>query len=204
MLSLFVRANFADFPPKPSGHCTESSCKTKVTSKKKKIFSSRFLRNFGYQSRKFSKTPMDLQVGKKFLVFLRFDLNLPPLLRPLPAVPVQFVQFNQKNHQHQRWQRFWPTPLLAFIVIIHMLLADTITGLEFCSMIINIKYSFFFILTWISTVIVYCSLLLSKIIRMYHIFFRLPHRVFFCFMMFYFFVNRTHVYGQKTCVMEIC
>jgi hypothetical protein len=76
---------------------------------------------------------------------------------------MQFVQFNQKNHQRQRWQRFWPTPLLAFIGIVQMLLTSTIIGLEFWSMIINIKYSFFFIgfitsfffmLTWISTFIV--------------------------------------------------
>jgi len=35
-----------------------------------------------------------------------------------------------------------------------MLLGDTFIGLECWSMIINIKYSFFFMLTWISTFIV--------------------------------------------------
>jgi len=73
---------------------------------------------------------------------------------------MQFVQFNRRSHQRQRWQRFWPTTLLGFIAIIEMLLTGIIIGLEFWSMITNIKYSFFFIgfiasvffiLTWIST-----------------------------------------------------
>jgi len=76
---------------------------------------------------------------------------------------MQFVQFNRKRHQRQRWQRFWPTLWLTFIAIVQMLLTAVIIGLEFWSMIINVKYSFFFIgfitsfffiLTWISTFIV--------------------------------------------------
>jgi hypothetical protein len=66
MFSLLVRVNFADFPRKPSRQHTKSSWKTKVTSKKKKVFSSRFLGNFGYESKKFSKKPMDVRLGKKF------------------------------------------------------------------------------------------------------------------------------------------
>lgn len=73
---------------------------------------------------------------------------------------MQFVQSNRKKQQRQRWQRFWPRLWLVFIVIIQLLLTGAIIGLEFWSMIINIKYSFFFIgfiasfffiLTWIST-----------------------------------------------------
>jgi hypothetical protein len=65
-----------------------------------------------------------------------------------------------KQHQPQRWQRFWPTPFVAIIAIIQMLLTFAIVGLELWSMIINRKYSFFFIgfitsifftITWIST-----------------------------------------------------
>jgi hypothetical protein len=73
---------------------------------------------------------------------------------------MQLVQFNRKRHQRQRWQRFWPRIWLTFIATIQMLVTGIIVGLEFWSMIINIKYSFFFIgfiasffliITWIST-----------------------------------------------------
>ncbi len=85
MLCLLVNANFADFLPKPSRCHTKSSWKTIVTSKKKKLFSSRFLGNFGYESRKFSKKPIDVRPGKKFLAFLRFS-PVPPPRRPwVPA-----------------------------------------------------------------------------------------------------------------------
>jgi len=76
---------------------------------------------------------------------------------------MQFAQSNPKGYQRLRWQRFWPTLWLTFIAIVEMLLADAVIGLEIWSMILNIKYSFFFIgfiasffftLTWISTFIV--------------------------------------------------
>jgi cellulose synthase/poly-beta-1,6-N-acetylglucosamine synthase-like glycosyltransferase len=76
---------------------------------------------------------------------------------------MQFVQVNRKKNQRQRWQRFWPKTLLVLIAFLQMLLTGAILALEFCSMISNIKYSFFFIgfiasvfyiITWISTFIV--------------------------------------------------
>jgi hypothetical protein len=65
-----------------------------------------------------------------------------------------------KQRQPQQWQRFWPTPFVAVIAIIQMLLTFAITALEIWSVLINRKYSFFFIgfitsvfftITWIST-----------------------------------------------------
>ncbi|CAF1108737.1 unnamed protein product [Rotaria sp. Silwood1] len=44
---------------------------------------------------------------------------------------MQFVQFNSKRNRRQRWQRFWPTSLLALITIVEILLASIIIGLEF-------------------------------------------------------------------------
>jgi hypothetical protein len=76
---------------------------------------------------------------------------------------MQFVRFDRKNYERQRWQRFWPRLSLALIAILEMLLTGAILALEFCSMITNIKYSFFFIgfiasffylIIWISTFIV--------------------------------------------------
>ncbi|CAF3723554.1 unnamed protein product [Rotaria sp. Silwood1] len=84
---------------------------------------------------------------------------------------MQFVQFNSKRNRRQRWQRFWPTSLLALITIVEILLTSIIIGLEFWSMIINIKYSFFFIgfiasfffiITLISTFTVVCCCVKSQ------------------------------------------
>ncbi|CAF4698059.1 unnamed protein product [Rotaria socialis] len=58
---------------------------------------------------------------------------------------MQFVEFNSKRNRRQRWQLIWPRSLVAFITIIEILLTSAIIGLEFWSMIINVKYSFFFI-----------------------------------------------------------
>ncbi|CAF1328685.1 unnamed protein product [Rotaria magnacalcarata] len=78
---------------------------------------------------------------------------------------MQFVEFNSKRNRRQQWQRIWPRTLLTFITIIEMLLTAAIIGLEFWSMIINVKYSFFFIgflaslffiITLISTFTIVC------------------------------------------------
>jgi hypothetical protein len=114
---------------------------------------------------------------------------------------MQFVQSNQKHHRRLRWQWFWPRSWLTFIMIIQMLMADAVIGLEIWSMILNIRYSFFFIgfiasffftLTWISTFNVgeysrglfeherlffLNSLLLSKITGMCNICIDLPYYI---------------------------
>jgi hypothetical protein len=70
---------------------------------------------------------------------------------------MQFVRAYPKRNQ---WQRFWPTTFLALIAMVQLVLIAAIIGIEFWSMIINIKYafffigfitSFFFVITWIST-----------------------------------------------------
>jgi amino acid permease len=67
-----------------------------------------------------------------------------------------------KQHRSQQWQKFLPIPFVAIIAIIQMLLTFIIIGLEVWSVLINRKYSFFFIgfitsifftITWISTFI---------------------------------------------------
>ena len=72
---------------------------------------------------------------------------------------MQFVQTNPKEQKRRLWQRFWPRKWLTIIAIVQMVMADAIIGLEIWSMVLNIKYSFFFIgfiaavfftLTWMS------------------------------------------------------
>jgi len=62
--------------------------------------------------------------------------------------------------RRQQWQQIWPTPFLAIIAVIQMLITFIIIGFETWSMVLNIKYAFlfigyaasiFFTITWIST-----------------------------------------------------
>jgi hypothetical protein len=73
---------------------------------------------------------------------------------------MQFVQSNPKVHRRLHWQQFWPRTWLTVIAIVQMVMADAIIGLEIWSMVLNIRYSFFFIgfiasffftLTWMAT-----------------------------------------------------
>jgi hypothetical protein len=73
---------------------------------------------------------------------------------------MQTVYYDPRALQRQRWQKIWPTPLLAVIAVSQMILTFMIIGFETWSMIINMKYSFiyvgysvsfFFTITWIST-----------------------------------------------------
>ncbi|CAF3188427.1 unnamed protein product [Rotaria socialis] len=95
---------------------------------------------------------------------------------------MQFVEFNSKRNRRQRWQLIWPRSLVIFITITEMLLTSAIIGLEFWSMIINVKYSFFFIgflaslffiITSISSFTIVCccgkSLSCAKYILIVHI-----------------------------------
>ncbi|CAF1164005.1 unnamed protein product [Adineta ricciae] len=68
-------------------------------------------------------------------------------------------------HRRLRWERFWPRLLIILVAIMEILLTIAVLCLEFWSMIINIKYSFFFIgfiasfvhiTTWILTFNVGC------------------------------------------------
>lgn len=72
------------------------------------------------------------------------------------------MQSLQLHRRTRNWQRFWPKPWLIAISLIQSLVAFDIIGLEIGSMILNVRYSFFFIgfmasfffvITWISTFI---------------------------------------------------
>lgn len=76
---------------------------------------------------------------------------------------MQLVVSNPKIHRRLRWHRFWPTKVLAVLAIVQLLLTAATIGLELWSMVINVKYAFFFIgfiasfifiLTWISAFII--------------------------------------------------
>jgi hypothetical protein len=73
---------------------------------------------------------------------------------------MQPAYYNPIILHRQHWQQAWPTPLVAIIAIIQMLLTFSIVGFETWSMVLNIRYSFlfigyvtafFFTITWIST-----------------------------------------------------
>jgi len=65
-----------------------------------------------------------------------------------------------ETFRRQQWEKNWPTPLLAIIAVIQMLITFLIISFETWSMVLHIKraflfvgYSaaFFFTITWIST-----------------------------------------------------
>lgn len=58
---------------------------------------------------------------------------------------MQFIEFDSRRNRRELWRKFLPIALVACMAIIEILLTSGIIGLEFWSMIINIKYSFFFI-----------------------------------------------------------
>ena len=67
---------------------------------------------------------------------------------------------NPKALQRQQWRQTWPTPILAIIATIQLILTAAIIGLESWSVGLNFIYSyaaigyiaaFFYTITWIST-----------------------------------------------------
>ena len=58
---------------------------------------------------------------------------------------MQLARNSLKRNRYQRWQQFLPAPLLILTAVVETCLTVITIGLEFWSMIINIKYSFFFI-----------------------------------------------------------
>ena len=73
---------------------------------------------------------------------------------------MQAIYADPKLIRYQRWRQVWPTPIVAIIATVQLILTFLIVGFETWSMVLNIQHSFFFIgyitsffftITWIST-----------------------------------------------------
>lgn len=100
---------------------------------------------------------------EKYYLTHNLDFNRRKRYSHSRAKSMSCLQCYSGIHRRLRWERFWPRLLILLVAIIEMLLTIAILCLEFWSMIINIKYSFFFIgfiasfihiITWILTFIV--------------------------------------------------